>query len=231
MSDSRYRMYFFDLDHTILDFERSESEALIEVFKSRGVTLSSSQVESYRQINRKWWSMLEKGAVSKERVVVERFEEFCRLIDINFDANDLNEEYLMGLSNRAYFLPGAEEFLHQFKNAGRRMAIITNGVYRVQLNKFRIASLHRFFEFSLSSEEAGYAKPDPRIFAVALEKAGVQKDEAVYIGDSLESDFSGAQKAGIDFIWINPEAEPGKGPFMIARDFIELKAVLEGLEA
>jgi putative hydrolase of the HAD superfamily len=53
----------------------------------------------------------------------------------------------------------------------------------------------------------------------------------VYIGDSLESDFSGAQKAGIDFIWINPEAEPGKGPFMIARDFIELKAVLEGLEA
>jgi putative hydrolase of the HAD superfamily len=222
-------MYFFDLDHTILDFERSERETLIEVFKSRGVTLSPSQVENYRQINRKWWSMLEKGTVSKERVVVERFEEFCSLLDINFDAKGLNEEYLTGLSIRAYFLPGAEEFLHQFKSAGRRMAIITNGVYRVQHKKFLIANLQRFFEFSLSSEEAGYAKPDPRIFTIALEKAGIENDEAVYIGDSLESDFLGAQKAGIDFIWINPEAEPGKGPLMIARDFVELDAVLGGL--
>ncbi|HOY26527.1 MAG TPA: YjjG family noncanonical pyrimidine nucleotidase [Mesotoga sp.] len=231
MGDSRYRMYFFDLDHTILDFERSENETLIEVFKSRGIALNSSQIENYRHINRKWWSMLEKGTASKERVVVERFEEFCNLMDIDFDASELNEEYLTGLSSRAYFLPGAEEFLHQFKSTGRRMAIITNGVYCVQLNKFRIANLQRFFEFSLSSEEAGYAKPDPRIFEIALKRAGIEKDEAIYIGDSLESDFSGAQKAGIDFIWINPEAEPGKGPLMIARDFVELKAVLGSLEA
>ncbi|HPQ91726.1 MAG TPA: noncanonical pyrimidine nucleotidase, YjjG family, partial [Mesotoga prima] len=74
---SKYKMYFFDLDHTILDFERSEVESLLELFKARDVDLSEEQVRSYQSINSKWWGYLEKGTRNKEEVVVGRFREYC----------------------------------------------------------------------------------------------------------------------------------------------------------
>ncbi|WP_236609223.1 YjjG family noncanonical pyrimidine nucleotidase [Mesotoga prima] len=223
---SKYKMYFFDLDHTILDFERSEVESLLELFKARDIDLSEEQVRSYQSINSKWWGYLEKGTRNKEEVVVGRFREYCDSIDVSFDPEELNDEYLTRLSRKAYFLPGAREFLTTLRRQGKRMAIITNGVYRVQHNRFLSAGLPEFFEFSLSSEEAGVAKPDPGIFHEAIRRAGVQRNEVVYIGDSLESDYRGAENAGIDFIWFGKHVRRNKGPVNIARNYDELLMLL-----
>lgn len=220
-------MYFFDLDHTILDFQRSEREALKEVFNSRKITLNHTDYEKYGQINAKWWGFLEEGALTKERVVLGRFEEFCEFLDVNLDPKKLNEEYLTALASSAHFLPGAVPFLEKLKEKSKRMAIITNGVYRVQRSRFIIAGLERFFEFSLSSEEVGVAKPNPEIFYLALKRAKLKKHEVLYIGDNLRSDYLGAKSAGIDFIWFHPQAGPGEGPTEFARDYVRLWEILE----
>jgi len=223
---SPYKMYFFDLDHTILDFERSEVESLLELFKLRDIDLSDEQIDLYKGINTKWWGFLEQGKKTKEEVVVGRFEEYCDYIGVTFDPEELNDEYLTRLSGKAYFLPGAKEFLITMRRQGKRMAIITNGVYRVQHNRFLSAGLHEFFEFSLSSEEAGAAKPDAGIFIEAMRMAGVKSDEVVYIGDSLESDYKGSINASIDFIWFGPHARRNKGPVNTAKNFDELLKLL-----
>ncbi len=155
-------MYFFDLDHTILDFERSEIEALLELFDSRGIALSEEQLSLYRETNSKWWSYLALGEKTKDEVVLGRFVDYCSSIGVSFSPEELNDEYLTRLSKKAYFLPGAREFLTTMRRLGKRMAVITNGVYRVQHNRFLSAGLPEFFEFSLSSEEAGAAKPTPK---------------------------------------------------------------------
>ncbi|HNS35538.1 MAG TPA: YjjG family noncanonical pyrimidine nucleotidase [Mesotoga sp.] len=219
-------MYFFDLDHTILDFERSEIEALLELFDSRGITLSEEQLSLYRETNSKWWSYLALGEKTKDEVVLGRFVDYCSSIGVSFSPEELNDEYLTRLSKKAYFLPGAREFLTTMRRRGKRMAVITNGVYRVQHNRFLSAGLPEFFEFSLSSEEAGAAKPNPEIFFVAMRRARVQKDEVVYIGDSLESDYRGAENAGIDFIWFGPHARRNRGPINIAKSYDELLMLL-----
>lgn len=223
---SSYKMYFFDLDHTILDFERSEVESLLELFRLRGIDLSDEQIDSYKEINTKWWGFLQQGKKTKDEVVVGRFEEYCDYIGVTFNPEELNDEYLTRLSGKAYFLPGAKEFLITMRRHGKRMAIITNGVYRVQHNRFLTAGLHEFFEFSLSSEEAGAAKPNAEIFIEAMRMARVRSNEVVYIGDSLESDYEGSLNAGIDFIWFGPNARRNKGPVNIARNFDELLRLL-----
>jgi len=219
-------MYFFDLDHTILDFERSEIEALLELFDSRGIALSEEQLSLYRETNSKWWSCLALGEKTKDEVVLGRFVDYCSSIGVSFSPEELNDEYLTRLSKKAYFLPGAREFLTTMRRRGKRMAVITNGVYRVQHNRFLSAGLPEFFEFSLSSEEAGAAKPNPEIFFEAMRRARVQKDEVVYIGDSLESDYRGAENAGIDFIWFGPHARRNRGPINIAKSYDELLMLL-----
>jgi putative hydrolase of the HAD superfamily len=223
-------MLFFDLDQTILDFRLASHESLVELFITKGIELSQSQIEEYGEINSRWWSKLERGLQTKEEITTGRFDEFCEFLGVDFDAERLNERYLSLLSSKAYFLPGAEGFLSDLKRRGLRMAIITNGVYRVQHGRFQIARLERFFEFSLSSEEAGAAKPDPMIFDIALKMAGARREESIYIGDNLDSDYTGSKNAQLDFIWFHPSASFDHGPDKIARDFDELHSLLERLE-
>ncbi|PLV59896.1 YjjG family noncanonical pyrimidine nucleotidase [Thermotoga sp. KOL6] len=219
----------FDLDGTILDFKKSEEIALKKVFLKRKVLLDEEKVFLYTRINRKFWNMLAEGKMSKEKVVVARFKEFLKELNVPFDPREIAIDYLEALSEEAYFLPGAEEFLEEMKEKGYRMAAVTNGIRFVQENRSRKLNLDRFFEFVLTSEEAGFEKPDPRIFWLALERMNLKKCEIVYVGDDLKSDLEGARNAGIDFILFSPEINIIVENCHVARNFEELKDIIETL--
>ncbi|PLV56205.1 YjjG family noncanonical pyrimidine nucleotidase [Thermotoga sp. SG1] len=216
----------FDLDGTILDFEKSEEMALKETFLRHRIPLTEEQVLLYKQINRKWWKMLAEKKVSKEEVVVARFEEFLGKIRSSLDPEIVAREYLEFLSEEAHFLPGAEDFLKELKRNGVRMAAVTNGVRSVQERRSKKLGLERFFEFVLTSEEAGAEKPDPRIFWIALERMGLKREDVLYVGDDPASDLEGARNAGIDFVLFSP-SESVPTEFPIARNFKELKKILK----
>ncbi|APT75546.1 haloacid dehalogenase [Marinitoga sp. 1137] len=203
----KYEIVYFDLDHTLLDFPKSERYALFEVLKSLNVEPKEEFIEIYVPINEKWWKLFSEGKYPKEVIIVERFKEFFKEAGINKDVDfqKISNLYLEKLSKAGFFFDGAEEFLFKLREMGQRMAAITNGVEKVQQGRSKILKLDRFFEFVLTSEKAGKPKPDPIIFYKAAEISGVPIEKSIYIGDNPDSDYLGAKNAGMDFILYDPE--------------------------
>ncbi len=194
-------MVYFDLDNTLLDFNKSQREALKRSMKRYGLTVDEKMRELYEKINEKWWSYFAQGKYKKDYIVVARFEEFFESAGINNgDPGLTSKEYLDELSRLAFFMPGAENALKYLKQKGQRMAVITNGVERVQQGRSKKLNLDKYIEFVLTSERVGKPKPDPKIFFEASNLSGVPIEKSIYIGDNPESDFLGARRAGIDFI-------------------------------
>lgn len=203
----KYEMVYFDLDGTLLDFARAEKEALSSVFAEYGVALNDEQIQAYVEINKKWWRFLSEGKASKERIVIARFEEFLSHLGCTgIEANKIAERYLEQLSERAYFMPGAEKFLERLKTIGMRMAVLTNGVQMVQEKRARILNLDRFIEFMITSESCGKPKPDPAMFHLAAGRSNVALNRSVYVGDDPAVDYLAAKNAGTDFILIDPSS-------------------------
>ncbi|QTA38561.1 YjjG family noncanonical pyrimidine nucleotidase [Thermosipho ferrireducens] len=204
----KYEMVYFDLDNTILDFNKSERFALIKTMEYVKIPYREEYTEIYREINKKWWKLFSEKNYPKEVIVVERFREFFETIGKTLkDYAQVAEYYIDQLSETAFFVEGAENFLEKLIKNKQRMAVITNGVEKVQKKRSKIARLDRFFEFVLTSEKAGKPKPAPEIFYCAAKLSGVPLNKSVYIGDNPETDLVGAQNAGVDFILFDPDKE------------------------
>jgi HAD superfamily hydrolase (TIGR01549 family) len=101
-----------------------------------------------------------------------------------------------------------------------RTGILTNGFIELQSQKIKKYNLGDYVDFTLISEEAGYHKPDERVFLEALKLAGnISPYETIYIGDNLINDVRGAWKAGLTPIFINTKdnLEPPEGVVKIRR--------------
>ncbi|MGJ8453937.1 YjjG family noncanonical pyrimidine nucleotidase [Pseudothermotoga sp. U03pept] len=222
----KYEIVYFDLDNTLLDFSRSEKEALYNTFRDHGIFLTQEQITLYTQINKKWWLAFSQGKYDKEYIVFARFEEFLDNINVkSLDAKRIAQRYLETLSHLAYFLPGAEDLLEKLKKRKQRMAVLTNGVKTVQESRSKLLRLDRFFEFILTSEEVGKPKPDPTLFFKAQEISGVPLSRSVYIGDDPQTDSLAAKNAGVDFILFDYTGT-GNDSQKTARTFEQLYSML-----
>ncbi|AKI97341.1 YjjG family noncanonical pyrimidine nucleotidase [Kosmotoga pacifica] len=226
----KYSIVYFDLDHTLFDFDRTEKEALEVVLAKASADPTPEKVERYKEINAELWKAFSEGKYSKDFIAVERFRRFFDEFGIDgISPEEAGELFVRELSKRGYFLPGAEVFLKKLKALGQRMAVITNGIRKVQESRKQAAKLERFFEFLLTSEEAGRPKPFPDIFYLAAERSGVPLEESVYVGDNLETDYAGAKNAGVEFILYQPEPFEGVDlNIRIARNYDELFEFLIG---
>lgn len=223
----KYEMVYFDLDNTLLDFSRSEKESLRYVLSKYGFGLTDEQIELYIQINKKWWQNFSKGLYSKDYIVVARFKEFLEKIGaLNISPEKLSQEYLDKLSKTAYFIPGAKEFLEKMRLKKQRMAILTNGVRKVQQGRAKILNLEDYVEFIITSEQVEKPKPDPAMFLMAAQLSGVKPCSSVYIGDDPVIDYQAAKNAGMDFILFDPSGANYNQKFLVAKDFDELYALL-----
>jgi putative hydrolase of the HAD superfamily len=202
---------FFDLDRTLWDFEKNSQNALKYLFEQ---TINEHQFESfhrflqvYKEENASLWKKYGKGKITKEQLRTMRFEKTFFKMGLNNKEliQYFSDEYIAVSPLQKQLFPHTIETLEALKKEGYRMHIITNGFKEVQQTKLDNCNLTPYFEHIISSEEIGINKPDYRIFNYALQLAQSKAQDSVMIGDDINVDIIGAERAGMHAIHFDPE--------------------------
>ncbi len=213
-----YKHIFFDLDHTLWDFERNAEETKREMFetlklKERGIADYETFREKYVDINLALWALYREDKVSKDELNFKRFYDTLCLLGV--DDRKLGEAmaagFIEGISTKTYLFPFAKEVL-EYLYVKYPLYIITNGFEEVQYSKLKNSGMDRFFTSVITSEAAGSKKPDSEIFQYALRKTGALAAESIMIGDDLLVDMAGARQQGIDQLYVNHERKSHNEP-------------------
>ena len=208
MGHSKYKIVFFDLDHTLWDFQTNSALVLKELFTETNLCCKGLDFEEfyvvYNQVNDQKWALYREGKIDKYRLRKERFVD--TLLHFQIEESHLGEYFESQYTERSplktALMPGAREVL-DYLHAKYTLAIITNGFTDVQMTKLKSAGIEKYFKAVVTSEMAGANKPEARIFVSALKKTQCCRQEAVMVGDHPEADIAGARNAGIDQIWYN----------------------------
>lgn len=206
-----YQHIFFDLDHTLWDFDRNSAETLLELFevyqlKSLGIKNFEDFFETYKKVNDEKWDLYRKNKISKENLRATRFYDTLLRFEINHPemAADIDRAYIAQSPHKTHLFPNALEVL-EYLATNYQLHIITNGFTEVQDIKITKSGLQPFFTNRITSEIAGYNKPDAAIFRYAMQAANATRKNSIMVGDNLQVDIIGARQAGIDQVYFNPE--------------------------
>lgn len=227
-----YEFLFLDLDDTILDFHKAERIAIAKTITEFGVEPTEEILNLYHHINKAHWQMLERGELTREQVLVKRFEALFERLGVSVDAPKCAKVYEQNLSTGHWFLPGAEEAV-EYLSGRYRLFLASNGTAVVQKGRMTSANLYRFFEKVFVSQEIGHNKPSKAYFEGCFAQIeGFDKAKAIIVGDSLSSDILGGNNAGIATCWVNPTHEPRKEGIQVDYEIealSQLPSLLEGL--
>jgi len=224
----RYQYLLIDNDNTLMDFSAAEAKALRETLRNAGLPTDEGTVETYSRINDALWKALERGETTQPLLKVERFRQLlAHLGRTDCDPAALGAAYAANLGNYADLLPGAADFVRAVH--GRvKLALVSNGVSAIQRSRLAKCPLTPLFDAIVISEEAGVAKPDPRLLEIALEKLGcTDKSQAVMMGDSLSADIAAANNAGLDSIFFSLRGVPSDKATVTVYTHAEALAWLE----
>jgi 2-haloacid dehalogenase len=200
----KYEFLLFDADGTLLDFKKSEAEALIEAMEKNGIQPSEERVALYSEINDSLWKRLERGEIEKKVLLYHRFELLFEALGITGDAKKMAMDYMNGLSTKGYVLEGAEQMCRSLYGKAK-MYIVTNGVEFIQRGRYAVCGIDKYFDDVFISDVIGVEKPSVGYFEyVAAHIDGFDPQKALIIGHSLTSDMRGGLNYGIDTCWYNP---------------------------
>jgi len=220
---------FFDLDHTLWDFETNSDIAFETIFKKYGVGVDLQKfLNYYRGINQNYWRLYRNEKITKEELRVGRLRDtFIKIkYEVNFELiNNLSIDYIEVLPKNNHLFDGAHEILKHLKPK-YKLHIITNGFNEVQYKKLENSGLSGYFDKIITSEDAGVKKPNPIIFKYALEKAQTTSKESMMIGDNWEADVMGAINNGLDAIYFNYEKKAIGENIKSVNQLIEIKQYL-----
>lgn len=204
----KYEVLLFDVDGTLLDFDKAEEEGIEGLLKHFNVPVTEENKHSYHVINKRYWEMLERGEITRDRLLGQRFEEFFGGFGITIeDGAEVDELYRKYLNASAVLIDGAIEMLESLKGK-YPLYIVSNGVAATQYNRLAKSGLDKYFDGIFISEEANAQKPQIEFFEYCFEKMGRRDVEnMLIIGDSLTSDMRGGNNAGIDTMWFNPQGQ------------------------
>ncbi|WP_411768645.1 YjjG family noncanonical pyrimidine nucleotidase [Winogradskyella sp. A3E31] len=194
---------FFDLDHTLWDFDRNSGLTFEKIFKIHKLDLALQDfLNVYEPINFKYWKLYREERVSKSDLRYGRLKD--AFTAINMEVSDeiiyqLSEDYITYLSNFNHVFEGTEDILNHLKQS-YQLHIITNGFEEIQEKKMKTSNIRHHFKTVTNSEMVGVKKPNPKIFNFALEQAGAIASESIMIGDNLEADIEGAIAVGMESI-------------------------------
>lgn len=212
------KVILWDIDGTLLNFEKAEKAALNACFVSHGFgACSEERLARYSQINRKYWEALEKGELTKPQVLVGRFREFFEKEGLPVEAAEsVNAEYQERLGDTVVFCDNGFALVEKLRGKVKQAAV-TNGTKVAQDKKLRKSKLITLLDDVFISDELGVEKPNPKFFDLVFERMGItfqerealksgtyKKEEIMIVGDSLTSDIRGGNNAGILTCWYNP---------------------------
>ncbi|WP_342647023.1 YjjG family noncanonical pyrimidine nucleotidase [Mucilaginibacter sp. CSA2-8R] len=210
----RYTHLFFDLDHTIWDFDRNAEETLQELFvlhnlEALGLKSATEFITTYTHNNHALWADYHLGKIDKETLRQTRFRKTFTDLGLHPDVVpvEFEDAYVELCPTKTNLFPHAHETLSYLQQK-YSLHLITNGFKEATRRKVSGTGLEKYFTNIIISELVGVNKPDKAIFKHALELAGAKKEESIMIGDSLEADVYGALNFGMDAIYFNPLKVP-----------------------
>ncbi|MFI3177062.1 MAG: YjjG family noncanonical pyrimidine nucleotidase [Eubacteriales bacterium] len=204
----KYKYLLWDIDDTLIDFKASQNIALQQCFTDYGIVLTQKDIQVYNTINKGYWRRLEEGTIEKSVMLQQRFQDFIQYLSVDgLSAKDINTTFQVCIGESAVLYEGAYELCLDAKSLVQQY-VITNGTRIAQEIKLRQTGLDQVLDGIFISDDVGYQKPDIRFFQhVELHIPNFKKEEALVIGDSLTSDMQGANGAGIDCCWFNPQGK------------------------
>jgi putative hydrolase of the HAD superfamily len=230
----QYRHIFFDLDHTLWDFDLNAKESLIELYealqlKEEGITDFDAFYKSYLHHNQILWDRYHHGHISSEELKWKRM--WRTLLDFKIGSEPLARKmsvaFLERLPEKQHLFPYALEILQYLKDKGYKLHLITNGFEAVQWRKLRSSGLVGYFEEVITSEKSGSVKPNKAIFEFALTRTGATLEESIMIGDNQDADIQGALNMGMACVFVNHiGAEPVANPTYTITHLKELESIL-----
>lgn len=200
-----YNTILIDADNTLFDFNQAESFALEKCLEEMGIDFNLEVLKYYHDINSMLWKKLEEGLISQEELRVVRFEELLGKCCIDADPLRMSKSYLEYLSHASFEMEGAYEVC-KWLSKESKIAIVTNGITKVQEMRLERSRLKPFITELIISEKVGAHKPSVDIFNYTFERLGVTNlKKVIMIGDSLGADIKGGINAGIDTCFFNPK--------------------------
>jgi len=229
----QYKHLFFDLDHTLWDFEANSRLTLQQLFHSlaleaRGVDNFDLFHRRYSAHNEKLWDRYRKGFIKVDELRWKRM--WLTLLDFKIGdetlARTMDVQFLEELPSRTILFPYAVEILTYLTNKGYQLHLITNGFEKVQQSKLANSGLTGYFREVITSEGSNSLKPQKEIFEYAFQRAGALPAESIMIGDSIEADIQGGINAGIDQVYVNHVGtEPSVKPTYTVSSLKELEEI------
>lgn len=208
--EMKYRHLFFDLDHTLWDFEANARATLSYLYNElqlerRGVHDFELFYKNYLIHNDRLWERYRNGYIKQEELRVKRM--WLSLLDFKIAddklAEEMNVKFLDLLPTRNLLFPYTMEILNYLAAKNYELHLITNGFEKTQHSKLQYSGLSVFFQHVITSEGSNSLKPKKEIFDFAFEKTGALPAESIMIGDTIDVDILGAVNAGIDQVHVN----------------------------
>lgn len=207
----KYSSLFFDLDNTLLDFNKAERVAVKKVLIEHNLPHDHKAIKLYHEINKGYWERFEKGEIPKEEIFEGRFKSFLENYGLNGDTAIISKEYCRNLSEGYFTVDGAIEILSFLKDKGYKIYATTNGLSMTQFNRIKNSGLEPYFDSVFVSEVIGFQKPEKEYFDHVIKNIPEKnKDKILIIGDSMSSDILGGINSNIDTCWFNPDLNSPK---------------------
>ena len=209
---------FFDLDHTLCDFEANAEETLKELYELYQIQFlapksSEEFIAIYSKINHDLWKLYRNHQITKASLRVKRFEDTLKSMGVEnrHIPKDIGEKYVEICPTKTALIPGARETLEYLQDQ-YELHIITNGFEESQNKKLKHSDLGRYFKTVTISEHVGKQKPHPLVFETALKNAKCESKHGIYIGDKLDADIKGAINAGWKAFWLTQDSKGFANP-------------------
>jgi len=199
---------FFDLDHTLWDFEANSAKTFDYIFSNNNIEVDLNEfLEIYKPINFSYWKLYREEKVSKSALRYKRLKESFDSLEYQITdnlINHLSKVYIDNLANYNQLFDGTIAIL-DYLQTKYQMHIITNGFDETQALKLEKSGIKKYFNNIITSESVGVKKPNPKIFNFALQSANASPENSIMIGDSLEADIQGALNMNMKAIHCNFE--------------------------
>ena len=205
-----YKDLFFDLDHTLWDFELNSKETMQELYSTHhiaalGITDFDAFFNIYTAHNHRLWDRYSKGFIKQEELRWKRI--YLSLLDFKIANEQLSKEmsleFLQILPTKKKLFPHTIEILNYLKDKNYKMHLITNGFESVQMQKIKNADIAHYFTEVITSETSNSLKPNKEIFEFALKTAKATLSESIMIGDNETADIQGGINVGMDTVFVN----------------------------
>ncbi|KIA85344.1 YjjG family noncanonical pyrimidine nucleotidase [Flavobacterium sp. AED] len=220
---------FFDLDHTLWDFDKNSELTFEAIFNKSHPTIETAAfIEKYVPINQACWKLYQYDKITHGELRYNRLKHSFDALNYAISDEEIEtiaQEYIQRLPENNHLFDGTFEVL-DYLNQKYKLHIITNGFAEVQFKKLNNSNIGNYFQTITNSEMAGVKKPNPIIFEYALDLAKAKKESSIMIGDSLEADVEGALNAGFDAIYFNESKAQVEQDIKQVNHLLELKKYL-----